>query len=55
MLRYQIFGQDKDYPSWRSAYRDDRRDSTVMHRMSLPYGDAIIETIAALYASQPAK
>jgi len=37
------------------AYRDDRRESSMMHRMSLPYSDSIIESIAALYASQPAR
>jgi len=26
-----------------------------MHRMSLPYSDSIIESIAALYSSQPAR
>jgi hypothetical protein len=26
-----------------------------MHNMSLPYGDAIIESIASYYASQSAK
>ena len=35
------------------AYRDDRRESSTMHKMSLPYGDSIIESIATYYASQP--
>jgi hypothetical protein len=26
-----------------------------MHKMSLPYGDAVIESIASHYASQPAR
>ena len=52
----KINGQDKDYLIMAlRAYRDDRRESTMMHRMSLPYSDSIIESIAALYASQPAK
>jgi cytochrome c553 len=52
----KISGQDKDYLIMAlRAYRDDRRESTMMHRMSLPYSDSIIESIAALYASQPAK
>ncbi len=52
----RIQGQDKDYLVMAlRAYRDDRRESTTMHKMSLPYGDSIIESIAAYYASQPAK
>ena len=52
----KINGQDKDYLIMAlRAYRDDRRESTMMHRMSLPYSDSIIESVAALYASQPAK
>jgi cytochrome c553 len=52
----RIRGQDRDYlvMSLR-AYRDDRRESSTMHKMSLPYGDSIIESIATYYASQPAK
>jgi len=26
-----------------------------MHKMSLPYGDAVIESIASYYAGQPAR
>ncbi len=37
------------------AYRDDRRESSAMHKMSLPFSDAIIDSIAALCATQPAK
>ena len=33
------------------AYRDDRRQSSVMHMMSLPYSDSVIESIASFYAS----
>ena len=52
----QISGQDRDYLVMAlRAYRDDRRESTMMHRMSLPYSDSIIESIASLYAGQPAK
>ena len=50
----RLNGQDKDYLVMAlRAYRDDRRESTTMHRMSLPYSDSIIESLAALYASQP--
>ena len=52
----KIRGQEKDYLIMAlRAYRDDRRESSVMHKMSLPYGDAIIESIASFYASQRAK
>jgi cytochrome c553 len=51
-----IRGQDKDYLVMAlRAYRDDRRQSSVMHKMSLPYGDSIIESLASFYASRPAK
>jgi cytochrome c553 len=49
-------GQDKDYLVMAlRAYRDDKRESTTMHRMSFTYSNAIIESLAAWYASQPAK
>jgi cytochrome c553 len=52
----KISGQDKDYLVMAlRAYRDDRRESSAMHRMSLPFSDAIIDSIAALYANQPAR
>lgn len=52
----KISGQDRDYLIMAlRAYRDDRRESSMMHRMSLPYSDAIIESLASTYASQPAK
>ena len=52
----KISGQDRDYLIMAlRAYRDDRRESSTMHKMSLPYSDAIIESLASLYASQPAK
>ncbi|HEY5896452.1 MAG TPA: c-type cytochrome [Burkholderiales bacterium] len=52
----KINGQDRDYLVMAlRAYRDDRRDSSTMHRMSLPYSDSIIESLATAYARQPAK
>jgi cytochrome c553 len=52
----KIGGQDRDYLVMAlRAYRDDRRESTTMHKMSLPYGDAVIDSIASYYAAQPAK
>jgi cytochrome c553 len=52
----KLSGQDKDYLVMAlRAYRDDKRESSTMHRMSLPYSDSIIESIAALYSSQPAR
>jgi cytochrome c553 len=51
-----INAQDKDYLVLAlRAYRDDRRGNSMMHNMSLPYSDSIIEGIASYYASQPAK
>jgi cytochrome c553 len=56
MVIPKIAGQDRDYLVMAlRAYRDDRRESTTMHKMSLPYGDSIIESIAFYYAGQPAK
>jgi cytochrome c553 len=52
----KINGQDRDYLVMAlRAYRDDKRESTTMHKMSLPYGDSVIESIASYYAGQPAK
>jgi len=52
----KIAGQDRDYLMIAlRAYRDDRRESTMMHKMSLPYGDSIIESISSYYSAQPAK
>ncbi len=49
-------GQDKDYLIMAlRAYRDGKRESTTMHSMSFPYSNAIIESLASWYASQPAK
>jgi len=52
----KIRGQDKDYLIMAlRAYRDDRRESSMMHNMSLPYSDAIIESVSSFYASQPSQ
>ena len=49
-------GQDKDYLIMAlRSYRDDRRASATMHKMSSPYSNALIESLASWYASQPAK
>jgi cytochrome c553 len=46
-------GQDKDYLVMAlRAYRDDKRESSTMHRMSVIYSNAIIDDIASYYASQ---
>jgi cytochrome c553 len=51
-----INGQDKDYLTLAlRAYRDDKRGNSMMHNMSLPYSDSIIESIASYYANQTAK
>jgi cytochrome c553 len=51
-----ISGQDKDYLilSLR-AYRDGKRQNSLMHNMSVPYSDAIIEGLASYYANEPSK
>ena len=49
-------GQDKDYLIMAlRAYRDGKRESTTMHNMSFPYSNAIMESLATWYATQPAK
>jgi len=56
MAAPRMKGQDKDYLVMAlRAYRDDKRESSTMHRMSSPYSNAIIESLASWYASQPAK
>lgn len=51
-----IRGQDESYLVMAlRAYRENRRESSAMHAMALPYGDAIIEGIASYYASQRPK
>ena len=52
----KINGQDRDYLIMAlRAYRDDKRESTTMHKMSLPYSDSIIESVASYYANQSSK
>lgn len=52
----KINGQDREYLARAlRAYRDDRRESSMMHKMTLPYSDTLIETIATSYASRPAR
>lgn len=47
-------GQDKDYLIMAlRAYRDDKRESSTMHRMSVVYSNAIIDDIASYYAGLP--
>jgi len=56
MAAPKMKGQDRDYLVMAlRAYRDDKRESSTMHRMSFPYSNAIIESLASWYASQPAK
>lgn len=56
MVAPKMRGQDKDYLVMAlRAYRDDKRESSAMHRMSSPYSNAIIESLATWYASQPAR
>lgn len=56
MVIPKISGQDRVYLIMAlRAYRDGRRESSTMHRMSLPYSEAIIESVASIYASQPAR
>ena len=56
MVAPKMAGQDKDYLVMAlRAYRDDRRESSAMHKMTTPYSNAIIDSIASWYASQPAK
>lgn len=56
MVIPKIGGQDRDYLVMAMrAYRDDRRESSTMHRMSLPYSDSVIESVAAFYAALPAR
>lgn len=52
----KISSQDRDYLIMAlRAYRDNRRESSTMHNMSLPYSDSVIESVASYYASQPAR
>ena len=50
----KIAGQDRAYlVNALRAYRDGKRGSSMMHNMSLPYSEAIIESVATHYANQP--
>ncbi len=52
----KIQGQDRDYLiKAMRAYRDGKRGSSLMHNMSLPYSEAVIESVASLYANQSAR
>ena len=52
----KIGGQDREYLARAlRGYRDDRRESSMMHKMTLPYSDTMIEAISSEYASRPAK
>ena len=52
----KIAGQDKEYLVIAlRAYRDGKRGSSMMHRMSLPYSDTVIDSVASHYARQPAR
>jgi cytochrome c553 len=52
----KIGGQDRDYLIRAlRMYRDGKRGSSLMHNMSLPYSEAIIDSVASLYASRPAR
>ena len=52
----KIDGQSRAYLAKAlREYRDGKRESSTMHNMSLPYSDAIIESLAGLYANRPAK
>ena len=56
MVVPKIRGQDRDYLVMAlRAYRDDRRESSMMHKMSLPYSDSVIEGLSSSYARQPAR
>lgn len=49
-------GQDKDYLVMAlRGYRDDKRESSTMHRMSMPYSNALIDSLATWYSSQAPK
>jgi cytochrome c553 len=53
MVTPVLRGQDKDYLVMAlRAYRDDKRESSAMHKMSVIYSNAVIDDIAAYYASR---
>jgi len=52
----KINGQDREYLARAlRAYRDDRRESSMMHKMTLPYSDTMIEAVASSYANRPSR
>ncbi len=56
MVMPKISGQDREYLARAlRAYRDDRRESSMMHKMTLPYSDTMIEAVASEYASRTAQ
>lgn len=56
MVMPKIGGQDREYLARAlRGYRDDRRASSMMHKMTLPYSDTMIEAISSSYANRPAK
>jgi cytochrome c553 len=56
MAAPRMKGQDRDYLIMAlRAYRDGKRESSAMHSMSNIYSNAIIQSLATWYASQPAK
>lgn len=56
MAAPKMKGQDKEYLVMAlRAYRDDKRENSTMHRMSFPYSNTIIDSLASWYASQPAQ
>jgi cytochrome c553 len=56
MVAPRMKGQDKDYLVMAlRGYRDGKRESSTMHNMSSIYSNAIIQSLATWYASQPAK
>ena len=56
MVAPKLKGQDRDYLIMAMReYRDDKRESSAMHRMSFPYSNSMIESIATWFAKQPAK
>lgn len=55
MIFPKIRGQNRDYLiKALHAYKDNDRGSSPMHKMSLPYSEAVIESIATWYSNQPA-
>lgn len=56
MVVPRLNGQDRDYLIMAlRAYRDDKRHSSTMHKMSLPYSDTMIEGLATLYSNREAR